>query len=311
LSFFFVSASSGEDEDNFEHRNDRVGLVLSAKQMLRNQYPVAGALSHYVCTKDEYTPVSEDSPMFAIDCEMCYTQDRKHQLARISIVDEQLNVLLDCFIVPEEPVYDYLTVYSGVTKEDLDNATVTLEELQSYIRDELPSNAILVGHSLNSDLNAMQMCHPYVIDTSVVFNVSGYRNTKPSLKSLAKLHLDQQIQNSTDGHCSVEDAISTMSLVKLKLQKGRLYGDRCMVKTRQINVPFRSVISMGEYLQDRLGAATSVYFDHPECHRLNKFVSVHSKYSLQLNSVIGTALASRNSICVVATKNRVYINANS
>ena len=55
-------------------------------------------------TKPEYKEVSQFSPMFAIDCEMCMTEVQS-ELTRISVVNEQLEVVcLDlifrCFVPP-------------------------------------------------------------------------------------------------------------------------------------------------------------------------------------------------------------------
>ena len=50
-----------------------------------------------------------------------------------------------------------------------------LSEVQNALREILPADCILVGQSLNSDLIALKMMHPYVIDTSVIFNITGER----------------------------------------------------------------------------------------------------------------------------------------
>lgn len=47
---------------------------------------------------------------------------------------------------------------------------------------------------------------------------------KPSLKWIAKAHLKRDIQNSERGHDSVEDALASLDLIKLKIAKGSLFG---------------------------------------------------------------------------------------
>lgn len=76
---------------------------------------------------------------------------------------------------PENEITNYLTQYSGITKEMLDDVTVKLHDVQQTLRTLLPSDAILVGQSLNFDLHTLKMMHPYIIDTSVIFNISGQR----------------------------------------------------------------------------------------------------------------------------------------
>jgi len=60
----------------------------------------------------------------------------------------------------------------------LDDVTTTLHDVQQTLRTLLPPDAILVGQSLNSDLHTLKMMHPYIIDTSVIFNLTGDRYYK-------------------------------------------------------------------------------------------------------------------------------------
>lgn len=59
----------------------------------------------------------------------------------------------------------------------LEGVTTTLSDVQQTLRKLLPADAILVGQSLNSDLHTLKMMHPYIIDTSVIFNITGDRYT--------------------------------------------------------------------------------------------------------------------------------------
>jgi RNA exonuclease 1 len=65
------------------------------------------------------------------------------------------------------------------------------------------------------------MIHPYVIDTSVAFNMSGVRNRKSKLSALVDHFLKERIQQGNNGHCPIEDAGACMKLIKLKLAKGK------------------------------------------------------------------------------------------
>ena len=83
--------------------------------------------------------------------------------------------------------------------------------MQKDLKQLLPSDAILVGQSLNSDLAAMRMLHPYVIDTSVIYNLSGDRKKKTKLSVLSEMFLGEKIQReSRRGHSPEEDAIAAM-----------------------------------------------------------------------------------------------------
>jgi RNA exonuclease 1 len=63
------------------------------------------------------------------------------------------------------------------------------------------------------------MMHPYVIDTSIIFNLSGERFRKTKLRVLAAEFLSENIQSAGDmGHDPREDASAALKLVQKKLQ---------------------------------------------------------------------------------------------
>lgn len=201
----------------------RSSLLLSPLQMIVESYPMPYDEDIRVL-RSKYYPVDDRSPIFALDCEMCITNTS--ELTKISIVDEELRVVYNELVKPANPITNYLTRYSGITKEMMEGVTTTIEDVHHFMRKNLPRDAIFCGHSLNMDLAAIQIFHPYVIDTSVIYNRTGTRYYKPSLKSLAYEMLDKEIQTVDKlGHDSLEDAITAMELVKLKLINGITFGD--------------------------------------------------------------------------------------
>ncbi|XP_012220139.1 RNA exonuclease 5 [Linepithema humile] len=220
----------------------RTKLLLSLWQMIEENYPVPlkGTLAErygsYILTKDAYEEATSSSPMFSLDCEMCLTTSGNLELTRISIVDESMNIVYDSLVKPENPITNYLTRYSGITKEMLNDVTVTLHDVQQVLRTLLPPDAILVGQSLNSDLHTLKMMHPYIIDTSIIFNLTGDRYRKTKLQILAREFLGEVIQNSKAGHCSTEDSMASMKLVKLKLANSVDYGDAVLLGGRDMKI---------------------------------------------------------------------------
>ena len=96
-----------------------------------------------------------------------------------------------------------------MTTDNLSNSR--LSNVQKDLKELLPSEAILVGQSLNSDLAAMRMLHPYVIDTSVIYNLSGDRKKKTKLSVLSEMFLGEKIQTEgRRGHNPEEDAVAAM-----------------------------------------------------------------------------------------------------
>ncbi|GFT76866.1 RNA exonuclease 5 [Nephila pilipes] len=202
----------------------KLNLLLSPIQMVMEYFPLPACnykkskSDNYIFTKESYYPVTKNSPMFALDCEMCESADDSSELTRIAVVNENCDIVYHTLVKPDKKITNYLTKFSGVTEYMLKDVTVQLSDVQQHLQKLLPADAILVGHSLNCDLHALKMIHPYVIDTSIIFNNSGIRGYKDALKKLALKYLDKVIQNSDEGHTPMEDAVTTMELVKFKLQ---------------------------------------------------------------------------------------------
>lgn len=218
----------------------RTRLLLSPLQMMIEGYPMplTGEFAEryrdfrYSCTT--YKPVTSKSPMFGLDCEMCRTAKAENELTRVSIVDENYQSVYETLVRPSNPITNYLTEWSGITAEMMKDVTKTLKQVQEDVQNLLPPDAILVGQSLNCDLSAMRLMHPYVIDTSVIFNIHGDRNKKAKLQVLAKTFLNLEIQMKKTGHSSIEDSIASLKLTKLKLSQDIYYGDAALQEKRKI-----------------------------------------------------------------------------
>ena len=163
-------------------------------------------------------------PIYSLDCEMVPTTDKVYSLARVTLLDWSGRTALDKYVLPKLPVSDYFTQYSGITPAHLCAATSTLSEIQTELLTLLTPITILLGHSLDSDLKALKLTHPHVIDTSMIYPHPRGLPLRSSLKYLAQKYLHRDIQNHTDGHNSIEDARAVLDLVKLKCEKGVKWG---------------------------------------------------------------------------------------
>ena len=171
----------------------------------------------------------EEMKMFAIDCEMVETGNGS-ELARVSVVNENLECIYDTFVKPDSPIIDYRTKYSGITESSLDDVTTTLKDVQLKLSSLIPPDSVLIGHSLENDFHALKFRHPYVVDTSCIFTPLATPTAKPGLRRLCKELLLSDIQNTDKGHSSVEDATACMKLVKMKLKE----GDNCKISFNEI-----------------------------------------------------------------------------
>jgi len=171
-------------------------------------------------------PISKGLSIYSLDCEMVQTSDDATSLARISLIMYPAGtVVVDKYVKPKLPITNYFTQYSGITPEKLENVTTCLEDIQQELLEILTPSSVLLGHSLDSDLNALKLTHPFVVDTSIIYPHPRGLPLRSSLKYLANKYLKREIQTGgANGHNSVEDAQAVMDLVKLKCEKGPKWG---------------------------------------------------------------------------------------
>uniref|UniRef100_H3CS47 Exonuclease domain-containing protein n=1 Tax=Tetraodon nigroviridis TaxID=99883 RepID=H3CS47_TETNG len=192
---------------------------LTAYEMIKKHFPVKGlpGLEEFVCT-DSADHATDSSPLFGLDCEMCWTE-KGLELARVSLVDSDGRCLLDELVKPQNHILDYLTCFSGITAAMLSPVTTTLRDVQVQLRSLLPSDAVLVGHSLNNDLKALKLIHRHVLDTSLLYR--GQCGQRFKLKVLAQVVLKRKIQtDDRKGHDPTEDALAALELAQYFIQMG-------------------------------------------------------------------------------------------
>uniref|UniRef100_A0A5F8G601 RNA exonuclease 5 n=1 Tax=Monodelphis domestica TaxID=13616 RepID=A0A5F8G601_MONDO len=201
---------------------DKVGLVrclLTKEEMKKFDFPLQGldTCKNFIPTEC-LGPVNDSSPLFGLDCEMCLTPNG-NELTRVSLVDAEGHCVMDELVKPDNKILNYLTRFSGITRKILKPVTTRLRDVQVKLKKLLPPDAVLVGHSLNADLKALQMIHLNVIDTSLLFVRDLGRRFK--LKFLAKAVLGKEIQcPDRVGHDSTEDAIATLELAQYFIKHG-------------------------------------------------------------------------------------------
>jgi DNA polymerase III epsilon subunit-like protein len=134
-------------------------------------------------------------------------------------VDVNLREVYDSLVKPEGQILDYNTRWSGLTEDSLKNCTKNLKNVQSELLKLLDKNSILIGHSLESDFNALKLIHKNVIDTSVVFPHKMGPPLKRALKNLMSEYLQRIIQEDSEGHDSKEDATACVQLMIWKINE--------------------------------------------------------------------------------------------
>ncbi|KAL6437876.1 hypothetical protein ACFW04_004301 [Cataglyphis niger] len=174
-------------------------------------------LRGYVRTLSKDVSMDEQG-VYALDCEMCYTTHGL-ELTRVTVIDEDCNVIYETLVKPQNPIIDYNTRFSGITEEDMTDVTTTILDVQATLLTMFSDKTILVGHSLESDFKALRLLHDTVVDTSVMFpHKNGYPQ-KRALKNLCSEYLRKIIQNDIGGHDSKEDAVACMELIRWKVKE--------------------------------------------------------------------------------------------
>uniref|UniRef100_A0A8C4XZ88 RNA exonuclease 5 n=1 Tax=Gopherus evgoodei TaxID=1825980 RepID=A0A8C4XZ88_9SAUR len=202
-----------------EEKHGLTSYILTLEEMRKYNYPLEGSFGceNYVHTQCE-RPRTDSSPLFGLDCEMCLTE-KGNEVTRVSLVDAEGRCIMDELIKPETQILNYLTRYSGITRKILLPVKTKLPEIQDKLKKLLPRDAVLVGHSLNADLHALQMIHPSVIDTSLLF--ARHKGRRFKLKFLAKAVLGKEIQcENKVGHDPTEDAEAAIELLQYFIDQG-------------------------------------------------------------------------------------------
>ncbi|KAF8195798.1 hypothetical protein K438DRAFT_1918956 [Mycena galopus ATCC 62051] len=177
------------------------------------------------CTYGPHPSPSTVLDVAALDCEMIYSTGGM-RVARVSVVDGAGNEVLDELVrtsmVAEVHVNeliiirDFNTRFSGITEADYAKAVLPLSSIRESLDTIIDRDTVLIGHSIDNDLNTLRIIHHNVVDTALIFKHSAGPPYRKALRDLAREHLGITIQSGGGnvGHSSVEDSIATLDLVK-------------------------------------------------------------------------------------------------
>jgi len=166
----------------------------------------------------------------AFDCEMVETASDDMALARVSAVNVKGETVIDTLVLPCDPTFivDCRTAITGLSKRELIEKGVSLEEVRRQFASVCCKDTIIMGHALDHDLLALQFKHDVVLDTSFLYPVLDARLEKEeerthSLDHLTTRVLARAMDRAKRGgvHDSVEDAINSLDLVKYLVCAGK------------------------------------------------------------------------------------------
>lgn len=213
------------------------GYIFSNTPVLDNTYTGQGIIQ---IAEFQQSPESTLGPStgkrhaVVIDCEMVENSNFRKEVAFICVVDFLTGqVLFRHYVRTEREVTRWMSRTSGVTPSAMANAVANGQALSGWkaAREALwryiSSDTVLIGQSLNSDLNVLGMFHSRIVDSAILTAESVFLELEPwqplkrlwSLKRLANELLDYNIQGSSNGHDCLEDTLISKNYHNLVSQK--------------------------------------------------------------------------------------------
>lgn len=177
-----------------------------------------------------------------IDCEMVGVEHRHNELIKLVVVDyDSGDILIDTLVKPDGRVTDWRSGCHGITHTSLSVAVATEQVLRGWraARNELwriiDQNTIVVGQSVNHDLDVLRTIHTRIVDTAVltaeaVFGKGQRLYRKWGLQVLCRELLHVAIRSGRGIHDCLEDAHATRNVAIWCLQNGDQLQEWAVVK---------------------------------------------------------------------------------
>jgi DNA polymerase III epsilon subunit-like protein len=178
----------------------------------------------------------------ALDCEMAGVQGGSSELILVCMVDFLSGEpLVNKLVEPTERVIDWRTRYSGVTPKAMATATAHGDTLQGWraaraaLWQYIDADTILVGQSLQHDLDVLRMIHIRIVDAGIAAQnaVNSSLHRQWGLKTLCRELLDIEIQGGKKGHDCMEDTLAAREVVSRYIQRPQELASWGLVKKEE------------------------------------------------------------------------------
>lgn len=94
----------------------------------------------------------------------------------------------------------------------------SLQSVRKALIQLMTPETVLIGHSLENDLNALRLIHVHIADSALLYPHAKGLPFRQSLRNLTQDHLGRLIQTNSagEGHDAEEDAKAALDLVRVK-----------------------------------------------------------------------------------------------
>lgn len=172
------------------------------------------------------------SRAIVLDCEMSGARFNRSELVLLTAVDFfSGEVLINSLVRPAVPILDWRTQYSGVSEARMLTAIADGNCLDGWLQararllEHADADTVLLGHSLNNDLDQLRLIHPRVVDSCLA--IPRLQGHKHSVKGLSRELLGKAVQaRSAGGHDCLEDTFAARELVLWCLRRPDLHAAR-------------------------------------------------------------------------------------
>ncbi|KAF8534977.1 ribonuclease H-like domain-containing protein, partial [Trichophaea hybrida] len=178
------------------------------------EYSLTPTHSHRTTTRKRQAVV--------LDCEMAGVVGGAGELILLCVADYLTGeTLLNTLVRPTMQVVDWRTRVSGVTQQAMTTAIYRGEALSGWkearleLWKHIDADTILIGHSLQHDLDVLRIIHTRVVDSAILArNAADPNGRQWGLKTMCDelLHLNIQT-NGMRGHDCFEDVMATREVV--------------------------------------------------------------------------------------------------
>lgn len=246
----------GQKEPYYPCCNESIGASSGCTTADSHVFKVSevkrlAAILQFEETPDHNNDDKRSLPPVCFDCEMGYTTLGLELIRLTAVSWPDGSPVLDILVRPLGEILDFNTRFSGVSAEHFANAiphrtkepppkpkrglnsksTIHTSEWLPIVDSPAAARALLfhyihpstplIGHAIDNDLNACRIIHPTIVDTVFLYPHPRGLPMRFALRTLAQRHLERHIQVgggiSGQGHDSLEDAVATGDLVRVKV----------------------------------------------------------------------------------------------